>query len=173
MLTYHVVAVVGMSSVNASSVTIAKTIGAKGLAQVKSYAITLQMIFALIGIVSGTLIFLLRGAIVGIYADSLSTEAVELTYQFLTILSMTTVTSCYQYPVASGIVAGGGDTKYPALIENLFMWLWVIPLSWLCAFVFRLPPVWVFLALKSDQVLKTIPNAIKCNRFRWARELTR
>lgn len=172
-LTYHLLAVVGMACANAASVTIAKTIGEGKLACVRPYSITLQLIFALIGLVSGALIFFCRGLIVSIYQDSLSAEAVQLTYQFLTILSVTTVFSCYQYPVASGIVAGGGDTKYPAIIENTFMWLWVIPLSALCAFVVQVPPIWVFLCLKSDQVLKTIPNFIKCNRFRWARELTR
>lgn len=171
-IVYHLLAVFGMACASASSVTIAKTIGEGGIKQVKAYSITLQLIFILIGIASGLVIFLTRGAVVSLYSE-LTPEAKTLTYQFLTILSVTTVGSCYQYPVASGIVAGGGDTKYPALVENLFMWLWVIPLSALCAFVIQLPPVLVFVCLKSDQVLKCIPNAIKCNRFRWARELTR
>lgn len=171
-IVYHLLAVFGMACTSASSVTIAKTIGEGHLNKVRPYSITLQLIFILIGIASGLIIFLTRGAVVSLYSE-LTPEAKELTYQFLTILSITTVGSCYQYPVASGIVAGGGDTKYPAIIENLFMWLWVIPLSALCAFVLQLPPALVFVCLKSDQVLKCIPNAIKCNRFRWIRELTR
>ena len=169
---FHLLGVFGMSCASASSVTIAKTIGEGNMDRVKPYSISLQLIFILIGLVSGLAIFLSRDFVVGLY-NTLSPEATQLTYQFLTVLSVTTVFSCYQYPVASGIVAGGGDTKYPAIVENLFMWLWVIPLSWLCAFAFKVPPVWVFICLKSDQVLKCIPNSIKCNRFRWARELTR
>ena len=40
-------------------------------------------------------------------------------------------------------------------------------------FVFRFPPVVTFCFLKADQLLKCIPNAIVCNRYRWVRTLTR
>ncbi len=53
------------------------------------------------------------------------------------------------------------------------MWLWTIPMSALSAFVFRFPPVVTYCFLKSDQLLKCIPNAITVNRFRWVRILTR
>ena len=46
-------------------------------------------------------------------------------------------------------------------------------LAALSAFVFNLPPVYTFIFLKADQILKCIPNAIRCNRYKWVRELTR
>lgn len=171
--TLNITSVVGMACANAASITMAKSIGERGTGHVREYAVTLQLIFLGIGVLTGLVTFLSRDLIAGFYAAGLSPEAYTLTRQFLTITSVTVICSCYQYPTASGIVAGGGDTKYPPIMENLFAWLWVIPMSALCAFVFDLPPVVVFMVLKSDQVLKCIPNAIKCNRFRWARELTR
>lgn len=171
--TLNITSVVGMACANAASITMAKSIGERGTGHVREYAVTLQLIFLGIGVLTGLVTFLSRDLIAGFYAAGLSPEAYTLTRQFLTITSVTVICSCYQYPTASGIVAGGGDTKYPPIMENLFAWLWVIPISALCAFVFDLPPVVVFMVLKSDQVLKCIPNAIKCNRFRWARELTR
>jgi len=172
-IAFGVLTVVGMACTSATNVVMSEEIGRNGLTRIKSMAITLQIIYIIIGVISGLLTFLLRGPIVGIYSDTLSPEAQTLTWQFLTVLIFTNIGSCYEYPVASGIIAGGGDTKFPAIVENLFNWLWVLPGSALCAFVFKLPPIWVFIMLKSDQVLKCIPNAIKCNRFKWARELTR
>lgn len=64
-------------------------------------------------------------------------------------------------------------TEYTAIVDNLFMWLFVIPFSALSAFVFNLPPVITFMFLKADQILKCIPNSIVCNRFRWVKQLTR
>ena len=172
-ITFAVLSVVGMACANVSNVVISKEIGTNGLKNIREYSITMQLIFIVIGLISGTLIYLCRGLIIGIYSTGLSPEAKEITWQFLTVLAFTVPFSCYEYPVQSGIIAGGGDTKYPAIIENLFNWLWVLPMSALCAFVLHLSPTWVYLMLKSDQILKCIPNGIKCNRFRWARELTR
>ena len=39
--------------------------------------------------------------------------------------------------------------------------------------MFRFPPEVTFCFLKADQILKCIPNAIVCNRFRWVRILTK
>lgn len=171
--TINITSVVGMACANAASITMAKSIGERGLGHVRQYAVTLQTIFIGVGIATGLVTFLSRDFVLGFYAAGLSAETYALARQFLTIMSVTVLCSCYQYPTSAGIIAGGGDTKYPPIMENLFAWLWVIPMSALCAFVFDLSPVIVFLVLKSDQVLKCIAHAIKCNRFRWARELTR
>ena len=121
--------------------------------------------------VFGGLMFLLKDAIVDFYTVSEETKALALS--FLTVLSVAIVGSCYEYPVEGGVIAGGGDTKYTAVVDNLFMWLFTIPSAYLSAFVFRFPPVVTFCFLKADQLLKCIPNAIVCNRYRWVRTLTR
>ena len=167
----QVFAVVGMTSSNAASVVIGKTIGAGRLDLVRSYAKTLQIIFLLIGLFFGAAMFLLKDFIVGFYTVSEETKALAL--NFLTILCVTTVGSCYEYPAEAGIIAGGGFTKYVALCDNLFMWLFTIPCAVLSAFVFHWPPVVTFCFLKADQVIKCLPNGIVCNRYRWVRILTR
>ena len=168
---FQICAVFGMAAGNAASVTIGRTIGARQLDRIRPYARTLQGIFVLLGIASATLLFLLRHWIIGFY--TVSDETRELALQFLTVLSVATLGSCYEWPVEGGIIAGGGHTKYPAIVDNLFMWLFTIPTAALSAFVFRWPPLVTFCFLKADQILKCIPNAIVCNRFRWVRELTR
>ena len=92
---------------------------------------------------------------------------------FLFIMGLTSIGTCYEYPVEAGIIGGGGHTKYTAIVDNLFMWLFTIPAAYLSAFVFHFPPEVTFFLLKVDQFLKCIPNAIVCNRFRWVRILTK
>ena len=104
---------------------------------------------------------------------SLKKGTKALSVAFLTVLSISTVGSCYEYPVECGIIGGGGSTKYAAVCDNLFMWLFTIPSAILSAFVFRFPPVVTFCFLKADQLLKCIPNGIACNRYRWVKVLTR
>ncbi len=167
---FQIFAVVGMSSANAASVTMGKTIGEGRLDKVRSYSKTMQAIFLLIGLTFGGLMFLCKEAIVSLYAVSDETKA--LAVRFLTVLSLTTVGTCYEYPVEGGIIAGGGNTKYTALVDNLFMWLFTIPSAFLSAFVFGWSPVVTFCFLKADQILKCLPNGITCNRYRWVRILT-
>ena len=168
---FQIFAVFGFSCANVASVTIGKTIGEGRLDMVRSYAKTLQAIFLIIGITFGGLMFLLKDAIVGIY--TVTEETKLLSSQFLAILSVTTIGTCYEFPVESGIIGGGGSTKYAAWMDNLFMWLFTIPTAFLSAFVFHFPPVVTFCFLKADQLLKCIPNSIVCNRFRWVRQLTK
>lgn len=170
-IVFSIISVVGMASANASSVTMGKTIGEGKMHMIKPYAITFQAIFLIIGLLAGAGIYLAKDFVVGLY--SLSDETRQLALQFLTVLSVTTVGSCFQYPLASGVIAGGGYTKYPAIVENLFTWLLVIPLSFLSAFVFEFSPLITFICLKCDQILKIIPNVIVCNRFKWIRQLAR
>lgn len=170
-LVFQIFAVFGSACCNASSVTIGKTIGEGRVHMVRPYARTLQGIFLIIGLVSAVLLFTFRYAIVGIYAVSQETR--NLAVQFMTVLSIAIVGSCYQYPVEAGIIAGGGNTKYASIIDTGFMWLFTIPVSALAAFVWEVPPTVIFALLKADQILKCIPNAIYCNRFTWIKELTR
>ena len=168
---FQLLAAYGMACANTASVIIGKTIGQGRIDLVRPYSRTLQGVFLGLGLITGAVIFLSKEWIVGFY--QVTVETARLTITFLAILSVTTVGTCYEFPVESGIIAGGGDTRYPAIVDNLFMWLYVIPFSALSAFVFRWPPVVTFAILKSDQILKCIPNAIRCNRYKWISDLTR
>lgn len=167
---FQVVSVFVISSANASSVIMGKTVGENRMDLVKPYSVTMQVLFVLLGAVTGAILFAVKDAVIGIY--SVSEETRRLAVEFMIILAVTVVGTAYEYPVASGIVQGGGDTKYAFTVEMIFMWGFTIPMSALSAFVFKLPPIYTYFFLKSDQLLKCIPNAIRCNRYKWVRRLT-
>lgn len=168
---FQIFAVVGMSCANVASVVTGKVIGEGRFDMIRAYSKTMQAIFIIIGILSGALLFVCKDMIVSFY--SISDETKSLALSFITVLSISTIGTCYEYPVESGIISGGGLTKYPAIVDNLFMWLFTIPSAFLSAFVFHFPPVVTFCFLKVDQLLKCIPNSITVNRYHWVRILTR
>ncbi len=168
---FQVVTVFVISSANASSVIMGKTVGENKLDLVKPYSVTMQVLFVFLGIITGAILFFVKDSVISIY--SVSEETRRLTLDFMVILAITVVGTAYEYPVASGIIQGGGDTKYAFKVEMIFMWGFTIPISALSAFVFKLPPAYTFFFLKSDQLLKCIPNGIRCNRYKWVRQLTR
>lgn len=171
IILFEIFAVLGAACANTASVVTGKTIGAGMLDKVKAYSKTMQGIFLLGGLFSGGMLFLCKDWIVNFY--TVSPEVKAMAVDFMTVLSVASIGSCYEYPVEGGIIAGGGSTKYAAIVDNLFMWLFTIPSAALSAFVFQFPPVVTFAFLKADQILKCIPNFITCNRYRWVKLLTR
>ena len=75
-------------------------------------------------------------------------------------------------PTNTGIVRGGGDAKYVLRMDIISIWCIVLPISFLAAFVFKWHPVAVIACLNADQIFKSIPGVIKCNRFNWMKKLT-
>lgn len=168
---FSVVSVLAYGSGNAASVYIGKTVGENDMTKLREATRTLQAVFLLIGLTSGGLIWLTRDLIISVYSVSASTR--ELARQFITVLSVTIVGTSYQVPCLSGIVRGGGHTKFVFYNDLVFMWGVVLPLSFLGAFVWKLNPVVVFFFLKSDQLMKCVVAAFEVNSYRWVRKLTR
>ena len=168
---FSIISVVAYGSGSASAVYIGKEVGSGELSMLREHVRTLQLIFLAIGLVSGGLIFALKDVIIGFYRVAENTRG--LARQFMTVLSVTVVGSAYQAPCLTGIVRGGGNTNFVFYNDLIFQWGMVITLSLLAAFVWKLPPVWVFLFLKSDQIVKCFVAVFEVNSYRWVRKLTR
>jgi len=163
--------VASYSAASASGVVMGKAVGSGQLGVIRDLTKLFQIFFVFLGLLMGLLMFLLRGPIIGLY--SVSNETRELTEKFFVIMSISVVGSAYEYPVMGGLIAGGGNTRYQSIIDITFMWLFIIPMSALSAFVFKWSEEVTFIFLKADQLLKCIPNAIYCNSYKWVRNLTR
>ena len=168
---FQIISVVTYGAASASSVIVGKTIGENRLDDAKAYAKTLQVLYLGIGAGTGLLLFFAKDFILGFY--SITADTRELASLFITVLSVTVVGTSYQVAVLTGIVRGGGDTSFVLVNDFIFMWLIVLPSAALAAFVLRLPPLIVFICLKSDQILKCFVAVVKVNFFPWIRRLTR
>ncbi len=168
---FQIVSVVSYGAASASSVLIGKTVGEGRIQDAKQYAKTLQILYLLIGGATGLLLFVGKNGIVDWFLPDEATRALAL--QLMTVLSVTVVGTSYQVAVLTGIVRGGGDTRFVFFNDMIFMWAIVLPCSALAAFVFKWPPVAVFFCLKSDQILKCFVAVIKVNFGSWIRVLTR
>lgn len=168
---FQVVSVVCYASGNASAVVIGKTVGEGDVPRVKAYAKTLQVIYLVIGLLTGAILFSSTDLIVSLY--DVTSTADKLAREFIAVLSISVIGTSYQCACLTGIVTGGGDTKFVLINDLIHQWLVVIPSAFLSAFVFHWP-IWVtFLCLKSDQILKCFVAVVKVNRYKWIHKLTR
>ena len=148
-----------------------KTIGAGKIDLMKQYAKTAQIIFAMIGVFCGVVMFLLRDAFLSLY--NLEPATIAVAKQFLTVLSVAMVGRCYQAPCLSGLVKAGGDTSFVFKNDTIFVFLVVLPSALIAQNVFHAPAWVVYACLMSDQILKCFVAVVKINSFNWIRDLTR
>jgi len=168
---FQLVTVVIYAAASASHVVIGKAVGQGSIPRVKIYTRTLQVLFVGMGLCTAAALFFGRNLIIGVYSIAPETRALAL--QFMAVLSVTVIGTSYQMTCLAGIVSGGGDTRFVLINDLIFQWGIVLPLSALAAFVWHLPPLWVFIFLKSDQILKCAVAVVKVNRFKWIRDLTK
>ena len=67
----------------------------------------------------------------------------------------------------------GGDTKFGLLCDLITMWVIIVPVGIIAAFVLKLPVLAVYFLLNLDEFVK-LP-AVYCHyrKYKWARNLTR
>ena len=168
---FQVVSVVTYAASTTSGVMIGITVGEGDIPRVKAYTKTMQILFLGIGVVTGLTLYACTDLIISLY--DVTPAAAELSRQFIAVLSVTVVGTSYQCACLTGIVTGGGDTRFVLINDLIHQWLIVIPAAFLSAFVFH-APVWVTLAcLKADQILKCFVAVVKVNRYSWIHILTK
>ena len=120
---------------SAAAVVIAKTLGEGKKEMVRPYTRTLQVIFSADrrGHGASSVPFEGRDRRTLFYHP----ETKRLALEFMTILSVTVVGTAYQMPALTGIMRGGGDTKFVMINDLIFMWGIVLPISAMAAF-----PLW-------------------------------
>ena len=168
---FQVISVVVYGFASASAVLIGKAVGKGDLDHLKGYVNALQLLYLGVGIVSGLAMFACRDVVLGAY--NVTPEALDMARSFINVLCITVVGSSYQCSCLTGIVRGGGNTKFVLYNDLVFQWGVVLPLSMLAAFVWHMSPVWVFFFLKSDQITKCFVALWQVNSYRWVKKVTR
>ncbi len=73
----------------------------------------------------------------------------------------------------AGVFRAGGDSRFGAICDTIDMWAYAVPLGFLAAAVLKLPPMWVYFLLCTDEFVKW-PWVIGHYRSRkWLRNITR
>lgn len=168
---YLLVKSVALGSASTASVLIGKSIGMGDRKVLKQYAKTFQVLFLCMGIICSVILYLLTEPVLSLY--SFSDESEYYARSFLRILCIVMLGMSYQMPVGSGIIKGGGATKFTMIVDLISIWCIVIPVSFIMAFVVKASPIVVVCCLNADQVFKCIPAFIKVNFGNWAHKLTR
>lgn len=160
-------AAVGAAS--AAAVIIGKAIGTGDMKKVWEYSGKLQRRFVVIGVLSGVFLYFLRIPVLSLY--DLSPQTMEMANTFLIILSVVCVGMSYQMPTNNGIIRGGGNALFVVKMDLISIWMIVLPLSFVMAFVVKASPAVVVCCLNADQIFKCVPAYLKSHYGKWIRKL--
>lgn len=166
---YQYLKVIVQAMCSAAAVSIGNAVGKGNLQYVREEGRSLSAIFVMMGILLGGSLYLLRLPLLSFY--DLNTNALNLSDQLISIMSIVMIGMSYQMPVSSGIIRGGGDTRYGLVVNFVSTWLIVMPLSFAGAFFWHLSVVQVVILLQSDQVFKVLPAFYWYRSYRWIKKL--
>jgi len=161
------VATMGLSM--ATSITIGNTIGKGLIEEAKKQGVTSFILSFATGALAAALVLLICPSIVAMY--DISKQAHEIARQLIYAVSFILIFQAPQAVLTKGILRGGGDTRFVMVADVLFMWIFSIPLGAVCALVWKLNPFVIYVALKSDFIIKTVWCSSRLFKQKWIRKV--
>lgn len=75
--------------------------------------------------------------------------------------------------IIGGVFPAGGDSKFGFWCDTIVMWFIVSPLSFFAAFALHLPPVWIYVVISLDELIKLPAALIRYRQYKWLTNITR
>ena len=156
---------------NAGAILLGKSIGAGRMETVKADASKFCKITFISGMIGGIFIFLLRPLFMNM-ADLTATAQGYLNIM-LFINMYYVLGQAMNSAVICGVFRSGGDSKWGFICDTIDMWGYAVPMGFFTAFVLKLPPMWVYFIICTDEFVK-IPFVYKHYKsYKWLKNITR
>ncbi|NMB46680.1 MAG: MATE family efflux transporter [Firmicutes bacterium] len=168
-VTVQLSVVFNMGLASTSSVMTANTVGRGDYEQAQQQGVTFLILSMIIGGMGCILINLLKPHVINFY--NVTTETKLIATQLMTVVSFLVVFQTIQSVMTKGVLRGGGDTRFLMLADVLFLWVSSIPLGYLSAFVWGLPPYVVFFFLRIDHIIKSIWCIFRLRSEKWIKRV--
>lgn len=124
-----------------------------------------------LGLVSAAFIIIFNEPIISYYG-AVSAETVAIAKQLMAAISLIVVFQGTNSIMTKGVLRGGGDTKLLMLTDNVFLWVLALPLGILAGFVFKWSAFWIYVCLKSDQIVKTLYSYLRLRSGKWIKKIS-
>ncbi|MCR5502526.1 MAG: MATE family efflux transporter [Lachnospiraceae bacterium] len=124
-----------------------------------------------LGFLSALFIMIAKNPIINAYKE-VGPEARETAGQLMLAISLIIIFQATNSIMTKGVLRGGGDTKMLMLTDNIFLWAISIPLGILAGFVLHFPAFWIYVCLKSDQIIKTFWSYLRLRSGKWVKKIS-
>jgi putative MATE family efflux protein len=123
------------------------------------------------GLLAGVTILLMKPMVFQIVA--LNDEARYYLNGMLYICAYYCIGKSMNSTIIGGIFCAGGDAKFGFWCDTIVMWGIILPLSYLCAFVWHLHPIILYAIISLDEIIKLPISLIRYRKYKWLNNITR
>ena len=156
---------------SAGGILLGKIIGENKLEEAQDGAKKLMKLTVLTG-AAGGLIILAASPIVLSYAQ-LTEQSMHYLKYMLLINTYYVMGAAVNTTLIAGVFRAGGDSRFGFICDTIDMWVYAVPLGFLAAFVLKLPVMWVYFLICTDEFVKW-PWVIRHYRSgKWLNNITR
>lgn len=124
------------------------------------------------GVLSGVVILLLSPFILA-HVSHLSAAAQGYLRVMLIICAYYMIGKAVNSTTVAGIFCAGGDTRFGFLCDTVTMWVLIIPVGMVAAFILHLPVLVVYFLLNLDEFVKLPAVYHHYKKYAWVRNLTK
>ena len=137
----------------------------------RTYSSKVVKLTVVTGAIGGLVILAVTPFVLRVAA--LSDQAMEYLKYMLLINSYYVMGAAVNTTMIAGLFRAGGDSRFGFVCDMIDMWLYAVPLGFFAAFVLKLPVMWVYFLLCTDEFVKW-PWVIRHYRSgKWLKNITR
>lgn len=168
----NVIACVCFGIGSGSGIIVGNELGRGNLNLARQYGDKLCRVTIAAGAISG-LIILTGSPLIMKLATNLSPQAQDYLQFMLCTCSYYMIGKAVNGTVIAGIFCAGGDTKFGMICDAITMWVVVVPLGALAAFILKWPVIAVYFILNLDEMVKLPAVYRHYKKYHWLKNLTR
>lgn len=156
---------------SAGGILVGNVLGENKLEQAKDYTSRVMKLTVITGAVGGVIILAVTPFVLR-FAD-LTPVAMGYLRVMLLINSYYVMGIAVNTTLIAGIFRAGGDSRFGCICDGITMWCYAVPLGFFAAFVLKLPVLWVYFLLCTDEFAKWPVVLRRYRSGKWLNNITR
>ena len=158
---------------SAGTILIGQEIGDNRLENARTDAKRLMKLTVISGAVGGMIVLCSIPIVMAYARTSLTETAMHYLKYMLLINTYYVMGTAVNTALIAGVFRAGGDSRFGFICDTIDMWCYAVPLGFIAAFVLKLPVLWVYFLLCTDEFVKW-PWVLKHYRSgKWLNNITR
>lgn len=154
-----------------AGIIVGNELGKGEMERAREYGNRLFKLAVFAGAVSG-LILLAVSPVLRIFTGSLSAQAHSYLKNMMYICTYYMIGKSVNATVIAGVFCAGGDTKFGLKCDAVTMWVILIPIGMITAFVLKLPIMVAYFIISMDEIIKLPAVYRHYKKYNWVRNLT-
>ena len=155
----------------ASSVMVGALLGQGKRDLAKAYGKLLLKIAIITGVIAGVIVLCVIPFVP--MFSSLTDTAQGYLKVMLLVCSYYVAGKSINMTVVAGIFPAGGDSKFGCICDIVTMWAVTVPIGLVAAFILKLPVLWVYILINTDEIIKLPAVFWNFGKYKWLKNLTR